>query len=235
MQSAAKLIERVQDLIKDGSFGPSFILEKLNDGLAEVTQITRPPDLVAVDVELVLAPGDKFVSMPADFFGPRILKLYNKTDDYPCITVYRFVDLAHLSRQFQGAEVRAGCLKGKKLHVAGVPAAATTLEASYLIEPTILESVDDDGAAITYLPFRLGERAIVSYAAWQIYNIIEDGIDGKKVNTDKHHADFLDAMAKIVDHFGMEAREAEPETVPDLMGISAGCRTGSTTILTGNL
>lgn len=235
MQSAAKLIERVQDLVKDGSFGPSFILEKLNDGLAEVTQITRPPDLVAVDVELDFAAGDKFISMPADFFGPRLLKLYNKTDDRPCVVVYRFVDLAHLSKKFAGTAVHAGCLKGKTLHVAGVPAVATTLEVSYLTEPTIFEDVDDDGSAITYLPFRLGEQAIISYAAWRIYTHIEDGVDGKKVNTDKHHADFLDALAKIVDHFGMEAREAEPETVPDLMGISAGGWTDSATILTGNL
>ena len=220
MQSATTLIGRVQDLIKDGSFGPSFIIEKLNDGLAEVVQMTTPPDLVALDVELDLAPGDKTIAVPDDFYGPRILKLYNRTDDQPCAIVYRFVDFAHISRRFSGMGVRAACLKGKTLHVSGVPAVATTLEMSYLREPTIFVDQNDKGTEITYLPFRLGEQAIVTYAAWQIFDIIEDGIDGRKVNTEKAHAKFLDVVSKIMNHFGMEARESQPETVQDMIGIS---------------
>ena len=220
MQSATILIGRVQELIKDGSFGPSFIIEKLNDGLAEVVQMTTPPDLVALDIELDLAPGDKTIAVPDDFYGPRILKLHNRTDDQPCAIVYRFVDFAHISRRFSGMGVRAACLKGKTLHVSGVPAVSTTLEMSYLREPTIFVDQNDKGTEITYLPFRLGEQAIVNYAAWRIYSHIEDGVDGRRVNTAEFKADFLDATAKIMDYFGMEAREKEPERVPDLMGIS---------------
>ena len=220
MQSATILIGRVQELIKDGSFGPSFILEKLNDGLAEVVQMTSPPDLVELDVELDVYAGEKTVSMPDNFYGPRILRLYNATDGVPCMIVYRFVDFAHVSLRNPGTAVRAACLKGKTLHLAGVPAASTTLEVTYLREPEIFSGTTDSGADITYLPFRLGEQAIVSYAAWRIYQHIEDGVDGKKVNTDAFRADFLDATAKILDHFGMEAMEKEPELVPDLIGMT---------------
>ena len=220
MQSATTLIGRVQELIKDGSFGPSFILEKLNDGLAEVVQMTSPPDLVELDVELDIFANEKTVSMPVNFYGPRILKLWNQTDDAPCLVVYRFVDFAHISLRHPGAAVRAACLKGRTLHLAGVPTVSTTLLATYLREPEILASTEDTGETVTYLPFRLGEQAIVNYAAWRIYEHIEDGVDGKRVNTQHFRADFLDATAKIMDYFGMEAMEKEPELVPDFLGIS---------------
>ncbi|MCE5199073.1 hypothetical protein LLG39_08860 [bacterium] len=220
MQSATTLIGRVQDLVKDGSFGPSFIVEKLNDGLAEVTIMTNPPDLMVSDAELSLSAGDKFVSMPEDFFGPRILRLYNQTDDIDCAISYRMVDFVHISRAVRGTSVLAGCLKGSKVHVAGIPVADTTLLVSYIRQPDIFASENDDGSLITFLPFRLGEQAIVTYAAWQIFDVIEDGIDGRKVNTEKAHAKFLDAVAKIMNHFGIEAKESQPETVRDVMGIS---------------
>ena len=234
MQSATILIGRVQDLIKDGSFGPSFIIEKLNDGLAEVVQATTPPDLIETDIEVEVDAFEKTAQMPDNFYGPRLFKVYNATDDLPCQVYYRFTDFAHISRRFAGAEVRAVCLKGSRLHVAGIPAVPTTLEVTYLRQPTVLSGANDDGAGITYLPFRLGEQAIVNYAAWRIYEHIEDGIDGRKVNTDKFHANFLDSLAKILDYFGMEAREKEPEQVLDLIGISeAGLRNQD--IFTGNL
>ena len=234
MQSATILIGRVQDLIKDGSFGPSFIIEKLNDGLAEVVQATTPPDLIETDDEIELDAFEKSILMPDAFYGPRLFKVYNATDDLPCQVYYRFTDFAHISRRFSGAEVRAVCLKGSRLHVAGIPAVPTTLEVTYLREPTVLSGEADDGAGITYLPFRLGEQAIVNYATWRIYEHIEDGVDGKKVNTDKFHANFLDSVAKIVDYFGMEAREKEPELVHDMIGITEGGRRDNS-LFTGNL
>ena len=234
MQSATILIGRVQDLIKDGSFGPSFIIEKLNDGLAEVVQMTTPPDLVELDIEVDLSAGEKFASMPDNFYGPRLLKVYNATKGIPCQVFYRFSDFVHLSRKYGASDVQVVCLKGKSLHVAGIPNVFTTLEVTYLREPEILTGESDTGADITYLPFRLGEQAIVNYAAWRIYEHSEDGVDGKKVNTDKFRANFLDSVAKILDYFGMEAREKEPELAQDRIGLSeSGLR--EYTLFTGNL
>jgi len=234
MQSATTLIDRVQALIKDGSFGPSFIIEKLNDGLAEVVQMTTPPDLVELDVEVDVDAGEKVVSMPAGFYGPRLLRVHNATSDTPCQVFYRFADFAHISKKFRSPEILAVCLKGKKLHVAGIPSVATTLEATYLREPEIFEDLSDDGSLIDYFPFRLGEQAIVNYAAWRIYAHIEDGVDGRKVNTDKFRVDFLDSVAKIIDYFGMEAREREPEFVRDGIGLTESGLKNSA-FFTGNL
>lgn len=234
MQDATTLIGRVQDLVKDGSFGPSFIIEKLNDGLAEVVQIAMPPDLVELDIEVDVFVGEKFASMPANFYGPRLLGVRNTSTQMPCEIFYRFSDFAQISRRFPSGEIRAVCLKGRKLHVAGIPSATTTLEVTYLREPEILTGESDTGEDITYLPFRLGEQAIVNYAAWRIYEHIEDGVDGKKVNTDKFRANFLDSTAKILDYFGMEAREKEPETVQDRIGLTEEGRR-SQNLFVGNL
>lgn len=221
MQSATILIGRVQELIKDGSFGPSFILEKLNDGLFDICDLTSPPSLVKHEEELVISSGEKYVAVPSDFFGSRLFGLYNQTEDIECKVVYRLADFVYLSKKYAGIkEVRAACVKGRTIHFAGIPDHYTTLLISHMKEPTVFSSEADTGAGVDYLPPRIGENAIVAYAAKEIYAVIEDGVDGKKTNTEKWESVYAMELSKITARFGIEAKEAPPEQVEDLVGIS---------------
>ena len=106
------------------------------------------------------------------------------------------------------------------MHLAGAPGHNTTLLISYMAEPTIFSSEADLGDSIDYLPPRIGENAIVAYAAKEIYSIIEDGVDGKKTNTEKWESAYALELSKISSRFGIEAKEAPPEQVEDRVGIS---------------
>lgn len=221
MKSAETLIGLVQEIVKDGSFGPSFILSKLNDGLFDVCDLTNPPSLVKHEQELEVYAGEKYVAVPSDFFGSRLFGLYNQTDGIECKVIYRLADFAHLSRKYASIkEIKAACIKGRTMHLAGAPGHNTTLLISYMAEPTIFSSETDLGDSIDYLPPRIGENAIVAYAAKEIYSIIEDGVDGKKTNTEKWESAYALELSKISSRFGIEAKEAPPEQVEDRVGIS---------------
>jgi hypothetical protein len=220
MQSARNLIDRVKSIVKDKSFTDEFILEKLNDGLADVAIRATPPELVAHEVELELDPGDKFTSVPSDFFGGRIYTLYNQTDDMHCKVCYRLSDFVQLSKKYQDSVVRAACLKGRTIHCAGIPTKSTILLISYLKAPVFFEDVQDDGSGIIYLPERVGDSAVVNYAAMQLFALIEDGVDGASVNTSKMLAFYEQDLSRMIAFFGPEAGDSSPETVSDMMGIS---------------
>jgi len=220
MQSAEKLIERVQKIVKDGSFGPSFILDRLNDGLMAVVMEVSPPDLVVIDGEVTFAIGDKVVDMPGDFLGPRVNEVYNSTIEEKCSVYYRFSDFVHISKIRSPGDITHVCIKGKKIHAAGIPLRENTLLVHYLSTPPLFSSINDNGSNITFLPDLLGEEAIVAYAASSIFMIIEDGIDGKQYNTDKHLFVYKAKLEAISSFFGMESKEREPEQVRDMIGIS---------------
>ena len=221
MKSAESLIGLVQEIVKDGSFGPSFILSKLNDGLFDICDLTNPPSLVKHQEELEVAIDEKYVAVPSDFFGSRLFGLYNQTDGIECKVVYRLADFVYLSRKYADIrDVRAACVKGRTIHLAGIPDHDTMLLISYMAEPTVFSSETDLGDTIDYLPPRIGENAIVAYAAKEIYAIIEDGVDGKKTNTEKWESAYALELSKINSRFGIEVKEAPPEQVEDLVGIS---------------
>lgn len=48
-------------------------------------------------------------------------------------------------------------------------------------------------------PSNLHDALFVSYAAWQIYSIIEDGVDGAKVNTNYWQSQYARALKKLQD------------------------------------
>lgn len=220
MNSAESLIGRVQDIIKDGSYGPSFILEKLNDALFEIADLTNPPVLMQHDVEFEISAEERYVSVPSDFFGSQIFKFYNVSDDFYCRIVYRLGDFALLSRKYSNGDVRAACLKGRKIHIAGIPTRDIPFLISYLTTPTVFTSTTDAGADIDYLPPRIGENAIVAYAAKEIYALIEDGVDGKMINTQKWERNYALEIGKIQQRFGPESTEAGIDQVVDYLGIT---------------
>jgi len=224
MQSAQAIINRVKLIVKDESFADVFILEKINDGLAEIALRTSPPDLVVRDVELEVSPDESLVLMPHDFFGPRLYSVKNATDDILCKVFYRLSEFSNFVDFYKKNTLNAVCLKGKTLHLSCLPGKPVILHVSYQKTPIFFENVADSGDAILYLPERIGESAVVNYAAMQLFFVIEDGIDGKSVNTSKALSLYEQDISRLLSFFGIEATESSPETI--LQGMSFHRATG---------
>ena len=210
MQSAAILIDRVQRLVKDGSFDPSFILELMNDGLFDICILVNPPDCIVYNYEMSFFENEAEAKLPDDFLGPRILSIKDKYGDKIDSVFYRVEDFdlsknSNNSTQF--------CVKGKTIIISPEPESESTYYLTYRKEPIIFSDLSDNGSEINYLPTRIGDKAVIEYATWKIYEHIEDGIDGATRNTEKFKSMYAETIASIANYFGIESKEKAPETI----------------------
>lgn len=86
--------------------------------------------------------------------------------DYPTLT--------------EEGDVEAVALEGSTLWYHKIPSLATPLLVLYYKKPEVL-TLDTDIPSV--IPEHLHRKTIVPYAGMILYNLIEDGIEGEKVNT----------------------------------------------------
>jgi hypothetical protein len=91
-------------------------------------------------------------------------------------------------------DVEAVALEGSTLWYQKIPAVAETLTVLYYQDPSVLE---DDEESPDYLPGFLHRPLLVSGAAYIMFNRLEDGLDGEKVNTASQLADFNRGIASF--------------------------------------
>ena len=219
MQSAAGLVERVRGIAGDRCFVPR-VFENLNDGLAHICRLVRPPDLQVLST-IVVGASENFSFMPSDFFGPRIFSARNVTTSTEIKKVfYRNLEFFRVYPSVVSGSVEALLIRGNKVYVSGVPAVDEELEVKYLAKPVYFNDMDDDGTGIAYLPDRLGEKAVVMYAAMEEFRIIEDGVDGVKRNMQDAERTMMEAIAEIASYYGTENYEdGGPVVAYDTLGL----------------
>ena len=206
MQSANELIQRVRGIVGDAASVPR-IFENLNDGIARVVRNTRPPDLQVSDT-VEVAIGSASAQMPELFFGPRIFDAKNLTSGLRLRRVfYRNVEFIREYPNIQAGSIEAVLIRGNTCWVAHRPQVKERIEFKFLSRPTYFRNVDDRGTEITYLPDRLGEKALVMYAAMEEYRIIEDGVDGDEKNFLRCEKALAETEVAIMAYFGTENRE----------------------------
>ena len=222
MQSATGLINRVRGIVGDKALVPR-IFENLNDGLAHIVRAVRPPDLQGFATVLVEATW-KLAILPLDFFGPRIFEARNLTTGEPIRRIYyRNVEFARQYPTLEPGPVEALLIRGSNLFVANVPIVDESVEIKYLKKPVYFTDLDDDGSLITYLPERLGEKALVFYAAMEEFRIMEDGTDGDKKNMADMKLSLAETLIEIATYFGVENLEdGGPVIAHDTLGLLTG-------------
>lgn len=219
MQSAAGLVERVRGIAGDRCFVPR-VFENLNDGLAHICRLVRPPDLQVLST-IVVGASENFSFMPSDFFGPRIFSARNVTTSTEIKKIfYRNLEFFRAYPSVVSGSVEALLIRGSKAYVAGVPVVDEEIEVKYLAKPAYFSDIDDDGSGITYLPERLGEKAVVMYAVMEEFRIIEDGIDGVKRNMQDAEKAMLELISEIGTIYGTENFEdGGPVIAYDTLGL----------------
>jgi len=186
----SELIESVQDAIQDDGYTSTVLttlinrtIKKIARGVAMPGKYSLSPPLpslyTAGDVETT-ATG--IISLPPDYSRPANMVV---DSDGKLITIKdSFRDFIKV----YGRELNAGSpyictFYGKRLFFRDVPAAAETLTVHYYKNP---EPLEDDADEPEDIPEELQDELIVSDVAGYIYNLIEDGMDGQKVNTQNY-------------------------------------------------
>lgn len=207
------LISAVENIIQDSSYTSEDITDLINEAVSAVAKgvevpgelgITSPlPDLYAT-ADVTLTDSARSVSLPADY-QRGLFNVYG-TQHIPLMDSFaRFIK--RYPALETGDSVEACVVHGKSLFYH--PAVSGTVNVSYYKKPDTLTTDSDEP---TCIPDHLHRRLLVSFACREIFNRIEDGIEGQKINTSAYDTEFYEAVMALDRELG---NDATPEYIPD--------------------
>lgn len=203
------LADDVLRIVQDPSYSYDDVLELFNDCQMDLAGEFLLPDL-DVWVDLDTDPNVDHVRLPVRYM--KNLRYAHSTTHNR--EVKRYGGLSQLYRLFstldQTGRVLGVCAQGMDLYYQRVPSTAETIRINYYRHPERLESRHDKP---TCLPDHLAKPLLKHYALKELYNEIEDGIEGAKINTQKHENMYDKYRAKLLMFIGPEERP--PEEIMD--------------------
>lgn len=173
--------EEVENIIQDDSFNDDTLNEYIDQAILYAGANADIPELKRIStVDTILGQAYASLSDLAGGFSGKLQRVKNADGDN--ITI--FPDLALLMDEYstmeEEGEVEAVALEGSVLWYQYIPAVIETLTCLYYRNPTLLS--DDDGSPSDF-PEHLHRQIFVNGVAWIVFDLIEDGIEGEKVNT----------------------------------------------------
>jgi hypothetical protein len=203
------LADRVLAKVQDGSYDWLFVLELFNDCLFDLAGERLFPELEEI-VNLFTEPGIDNIALPANY--QRNLRYCHSIShnrpihiDGSVIQMYR-----RYSRLDQNGIVRQVAVKGRRLHYQRIPSSAETLRVNFYKYPPRLHTRDDKPS---FIPPGYVKPLLIHYACREIFDEIEDGVEGQKVNTLYHAKRYEDAKERLWLYLGPEERE--PQDFPE--------------------
>lgn len=190
------LIDEVVEIIQDPKLGEPQIKNLLNEAYEHILYGTPDP-LPALEtqgtVQTVL--NQAYTALPDDYL--RDLSDCYVVDQNQRVRILGSLEL--LRKKFPGL-VKTGNIENvtvvsNMLFYQGIPSTRYTLSLSYFRKPTALAKDRDEPSVI---PSYLHRRLLVNYACKELFARIEDGTDGKKVNTNYHTEEYNRAFQELV-------------------------------------
>lgn len=218
MASLSDLVSRVSALIQDSTFSDDDIASALNRSLIRIAGgvmlpnggISPPlPELYttgAVTTDTAAA----YVALPTSYQRD-VVMVYSSAQD---VRLRLLPSFRFFLRQWEGGLDEGGSIidvavNGRNLWYQPVPSVADTLTVHFHRAPSTLSDDADEPEGI---PAHLHYDLLVNDVCREIYESIEDGLDGRPVNTEKHLALFERALSALVFFVG---NDGVPENVMD--------------------
>ena len=206
--TVAEIIALVKDAIEDESFDDDKILGYVNKGVGRVAA-ALPLPLLTYESVVTCKANTRRVALPDTYYS-NLFHAYNVTKSSSVRIVRPFSTF--LSR-FPGltidGDVSCACVHGRELHYQGAPSSDQVLRVYYTARPEPLSSSDN----VECIDEVYQADLLVSYAAAECYKLIENGIEGTKVNYNKWMADYTLALNEYSLSIG--PAEDNPDFIPD--------------------
>lgn len=209
MPTLEELIGLVKQTVLDDSFSEDFITLLLNEAYEDVAMKVLLPDLEAsATVDTVV--DETVASLPADFSR----NLYGCAADNQRPPIKILSSMALMQARFPNIEadnldgdVTHVTVRGSELVYHPIPAAAETLTIKYYAQITPMVAGADEPTAI---PKNLQRKLLHSYACSILFDDVEDGMEGPKINTQKHLSNYVSALGELEVQIKRGQSRAEP-------------------------
>ena len=200
MANLEEMRDNIKVALQDASFTDDQIDAKINAGLADAAWYQLLSELESAG-EFTTDPTANEVVIPVDWDFQRNL-YHADVEDKGDIKVFTQIGLLKKRVPSIDTEVNEGDIvylttRNGKVVYSPSPKTATIVKCNFYINPTPL--VDDDQIP-TCLPIPLQSDILEAYALWKFFAIIEDGIEGYKVNTNYHKKEYKEALERIDDY-----------------------------------
>lgn len=171
----------IENIIQDNSFSETTLNEYIDQAILYVGANTEVPELKGIStIDTILGQAYASLSGLIGGFSGKLRRVKNADGDAISI----FSDLALLMDEYptmdEEGDVEAVALEGSTLWYQDIPAEVETLTCLYYRNPTTL-SLDTD--IPSDFPAHLHRQLFVHGCTWMIFDEIEDGMEGEKVNT----------------------------------------------------
>jgi len=183
--------------LQDESFDTGWIDDGLEEALVFVSSIFPLPYLTTSSTVTFAADEDSH-AMPTDYAW-NVISAHNTTDDLP-VTVWP--SLRNLLDEF-------GYTTSKYINLQNIAVEDKTMWAPFQVKSEQIIKVwytkDADTLAVdadcSCIPSHLHKEILVNRVVEAAYELIEDGIDGKKVNWEFNRAQFALGLAMLRDFY----------------------------------
>jgi len=210
---AADIINFAVGRIQDSGFSSGDLLSVLNNGVDEISNEIELPYLRSLDT-VTTAVDSSSVALPSDYqrrlfwvgSAAQDRKIGSREEDYEDLLGF----LAKYPTLDNVGAIEEVCVDGTDLLYQGM--VVDTLSLRYYAKPTALATDDLTPLAV---PENFHMSVIVPYIVKECFNMIEDGIEGSKVNTQKWEELYMIGKAKLA-AFVKPTQPREPKYVEDL-------------------
>lgn len=203
-----RLIERADKAIGSQCESKDDIIEAINEGMTQVSSRVLIPELIQVR-NIIFSAGLNSRVVPSDY-QRELFDCRNVAINKP---ISIFNSYSQLLAEFKGCggspgKIQGVAIQGRKLLAYPVPAEDYTLELHYYRQPG---NFTDNSYEEIVLPPQF-RKALVHYAAFTIYEDIENGLEGPKPNTDYHESQFEKYIDMLLTYY-KEGVSRKPVTV----------------------
>lgn len=201
MATFAELKTYVEKIIQDTSLN-SMIGAYMNQGILEIAGgmqsalgdwITPPlPELLTIGT-VTTSVDAAYVSMPTNF--QRVLQFAASSNGAEIDIEDSFIEFSETYPLLnQTGSITSVIERGNNFYYQGIPTTAEDVTIHYYRYPIPMDAIDDTPDGI---PSHLQRSLLVNYTAWKIYELIEDGLEGPGVNTQRYMGLFYAALKTL--------------------------------------
>lgn len=207
--NVTELVQEVLDILQDPDYTDTeMVTTRLNEAQRAIADAVMLPDL-SNGSDTVNTVTDAYeVALPADY-QQNLYLAYDADGEY--LDIYKDMASVELVRQISmdNGDLEAVCAHGSVLIYQPVPAVATTIAIRYYRLPTAMVADDETSFPDGARGNDDFEWALIHHAAWKIFNKIEDGLEGQKVNTAAQYQFYQERMAAL-DKFATKVGKSFP-------------------------